>query len=135
MSEKDPKENYGVKDFDPLEIGQAINLLVFEYKDKLNELTEKEGYIWLDKMRLLGEEISKQEKGDLAIIRGLTSELKGLLLKFGCPSERLEKENLIKFMEARLETAKKEYGVEGGGRTRSIRRTKEKRIQKLVSSW
>lgn len=113
MSEKEPKEDYSIRDFDPREVGQAIILLFFEYKDNLENLPEAEGFLWLDKAKLLGEEVRRGEEGDVDMIRGLTSELKGLLLKIGCPSERMEKENLIKFMEARLKVARQEYGIGG----------------------
>lgn len=133
MSEKNPKENYGIVDFDPLEIGRAIIFLYFEYKDALKNLPEEEDEIWFSKVQLLSEEIKKgEEEGDLAIIRGLTSELKGLLLKLGCPSDRMEKKNLVQFYEARVVAAQKEIDPEGGGRRRSIRPAKEKRIQKLT---
>ena len=115
MSEKDSKEDYSMKDFSPRELGQAIIFLVLEYKDKLVDLVpEAEGHIWLSKMDLLSDEIKKGEEGDVDMIRGLTSELKGLLVKLGCPDDRLEKGNLIQFLEARIATARKEYPLEGG---------------------
>jgi len=115
MSENKPKEDYSIRDFSPLELGQAVIFLVLEYKDKLVDIVpEVEGHIWLSKMDLLSDEIQKGEEGDVAMIRGLTSELKGLLAKLGCPNDRLEKENLIKFSEARLSAARKEYPLEGG---------------------
>lgn len=115
MSEKDPKENYGIVDFDPLEIGKAIIFLYFEYKDELKNLPEEEERMWFSKVQLLSEEIKKgEEEGDIAIIRGLTSELKGLLSKLGCPSDRMEKKNLVQFYEARVVAAQKEIDPEGG---------------------
>ena len=111
MSEKDPKEEF-LKSFGAKEKGEATLFLLFEYKDKMSDLSPEDQQLLEGKMSLLSEELRHDEQGDEDMIRGLTSEIKGFLLdKLGCPPERLTIENLIQFHEAYLNQALQERGL------------------------
>lgn len=102
-NERDPRIDEYNKSFGPKERARAVLALLFEFKDKMNELDIKDQQVFEGKISLLVSEVNKEENGDEKLIMGLTSEIKGFLLdKLDCPDERLEHDSLIQFYIARI---------------------------------